>query len=67
VLVFGDDRRRDFGVTIAPRVRKLLKAAQRDPTGLVGRQVRVRGWLRNRGGAPVIELGVPEQLEAVER
>ncbi len=67
VLVFGPEMRRDFGVTIAPKVRKLMRAAGRDPASLVGRQVRVRGWLRNRGGAPVIELAVPEQLEVVER
>ncbi|TXL72276.1 hypothetical protein FHP25_25935 [Vineibacter terrae] len=66
-LSFGDDRRRDFGVTIEPKVRKLLAAAGLEPAVLVGRRIRVRGWLRNRGGVPVIELAVPEQLEVVER
>jgi hypothetical protein len=28
--------------------------------------VRVRGWLRNRLGAPAIDLAVPEQLEVIE-
>lgn len=65
-LMFGQDQRRDFGVTIAPKVRKLMTTAGFEPAVLVGRQVRVRGWLRNRGGAPVIELVVPEQLEVVE-
>jgi len=64
-LVFGEDARRDFGVTIAPKVRTLLKTAGFEPAVLVGRQVRVRGWLRRRGGAPVIDLMVPEQLEVV--
>lgn len=66
-LVFGPDPQRDFGVTIAPKVRTLMKTAGSEPAVLVGRQVRVRGWLRRRGGAPVIDLMVAEQLEVVER
>ncbi len=65
-LVFGQDQRRDFGVTIAAKVRKLMTTAGREPAVLVGRQVRVRGWLRQRGGMPVIDLVVLEQLEVVE-
>lgn len=66
VMLFGPEQRRDFGVTIEPKVRKLMRATKIDPANLVGRQVRVRGWLRNRLGAPDIELAVPEQLEVVE-
>lgn len=65
VVLFGPERRRDFGVTIKPAVRKLMRAAGVDPAHLVGRQVRVRGWLHNRLGAPAIELAVPEQLEVI--
>jgi endonuclease YncB( thermonuclease family) len=65
LVLFGRDRRRDFGVTIAARLRKLMQAAGLDPGSLVGRHVRVRGWLRNRMGAPGIELAVPEQLEVI--
>jgi endonuclease YncB( thermonuclease family) len=66
VVSFGPDAGRDFGMTIEPRVRKLLRGAGIDPATLVGRQVRVRGWLRNRLGAPAIDLAVPEQLEVIE-
>jgi endonuclease YncB( thermonuclease family) len=66
VVSFGPDAGRDFGMTIEPRVRKLLRAAGTDPASLVGRRVRVRGWLRNRLGAPAIDLAVPEQLEVIE-
>lgn len=66
VLLFGADRRRDFAVVVPAGVRRLMQGAGSAPQTLVGRQVRVRGWLRYRAGAPVIELAVPEQLEVAE-
>lgn len=65
-LMFGPDRARDFGVAIEAKVRKLMPPTGLDPGGLVGRPIRVRGWLRERSGAPVIDLVVPEQVEVVE-
>jgi endonuclease YncB( thermonuclease family) len=65
MVTFGADRSRDFAVAIEPRVRKLLLPAGLDPAGWAGRTLRVRGWLRQKGGAPVIDLVVPEQVEVV--
>lgn len=61
-LNFGEDYRKDFTATIAPSQRKLFKGM--DLAALTGRQVRVRGWLYERGG-PMVELTCPEQLELV--
>jgi endonuclease YncB( thermonuclease family) len=65
MVMFGPERGRNFAVAIEPRVRKLLAAAGLELAGWVGRTVRVRGWLRQKGGAPVIDLVVPEQVEVI--
>lgn len=73
-LNFGEDWRRDFTVTVAPRDarlflddpiwRTLLDAADGQP-GLEGRRVRVRGWLGRYNG-PEMTLTHPEQIELLD-
>ena len=52
------------GLTVAllPESRRLFKASGLDPEGFVGRQLRVRGWLRWWKG-PRLEVSHPEQIE----
>ena len=64
-LNFGEDWRRDFTITVAPRDRKLFDEAGFDYRGLAGRRVRVRGWLKHYNG-PSIEVSHPEQIEILE-
>ncbi|MBF0393872.1 MAG: thermonuclease family protein, partial [Alphaproteobacteria bacterium] len=64
-LNFGADWRTDFTVTLDAAARRLFLAAGRDPAGLEGRLVRVRGWLESWNG-PLIEASHPEQIEVVE-
>lgn len=61
-LNFGPDWREDFTVTIAAGDRDSFTAAGVDPDILVGRSIRVRGWVGVRNG-PVIEATHPEQIE----
>jgi hypothetical protein len=64
-LNFGPDYRTDFTVTI-PRARMAdFKAAGIDPSGLVDRKVRVRGWITQYHG-PAVELTTPAALELPE-
>jgi endonuclease YncB( thermonuclease family) len=51
-----------FAVTILKRNERLFTAAGIEPKKLEGRQVRVRGWIEERGGARV-EAARPEQIE----
>lgn len=61
-LNFGADWKTDFTVVVSARVRKTLARQGMDPAGFKGRDVRVRGWLKEYNG-PMIELTHPEQLE----
>lgn len=60
-LNFGGDWRKDFTLTIESGDRSRFAD---DLSGLEGRQVRVRGWLRDFNG-PAIRLTHPEQLEVL--
>lgn len=64
-LNFGEDWRRDFTVSVAPRPRRLFTAAGLDIESLAGKRVRVRGWLDQFNG-PMIEADHPEQIEVLE-
>lgn len=64
-LNFGPDWREDFTVTIAPDDRDAFEAAGLDPASLVGRSIRVRGWVDVRNG-PMIEATHPEQIELLD-
>jgi endonuclease YncB( thermonuclease family) len=61
---FGRRWSEDFTVTIAKRNAGNFVAAGFDPRTLTGRQVRVRGWIGERGG-PWIEAVRPEQIEII--
>jgi len=61
---FGRRWSEDFTVTIAKRNAGNFAAAGFDPRTLTGRQVRVRGWVAERGG-PWIEAVGPEQIEII--
>lgn len=61
---FGRRWSEDFTVTIVKRNAGNFAAAGFDPRMLTGRQVRVRGWVGERGG-PWIEAVGPEQIEIV--
>lgn len=65
-LDFGDDFRRDFAIVLDDKVRDGLKAAGFDAERSRGRTVRVRGDLARRDG-PRIVVGMPEEIERVER
>ncbi len=64
-LNFGADYTTDFTLTIAARDRKLFDAMPWRLEDLIGRRLRIRGWLELRGG-PLIEIAYPEQIEVVE-
>ena len=66
-LNFGDDWRQDFTITVAPRNRPLFEAAWEigDIERMVGRGLRVRGWIESYNG-PMIEATHPEQIEWLE-
>ena len=56
----------DFAVTILKRNERTFTAAGLEPNKLTGREVRVRGWIEERGG-PRVEATSPEQIEVAER
>jgi hypothetical protein len=62
---FGRRWSEDFTVTILKRNGAKFTAAGMDPKRLEGRQVRVRGFVEERGG-PWIEAMGPEQIEIAE-
>ena len=64
-LNFGADWRSDFTVMLRGRSLRLFRRAGMPPTGLEGRRIRVRGWLRKRNG-PMIEATHPEQIETLD-
>jgi endonuclease YncB( thermonuclease family) len=61
---FGRRWSEDFTVTIAKRNKRNFAATGLDPRTLAGRDIRVRGWVGERGG-PWIEAVGPEQIEFV--
>ena len=64
-LNFGADYATDFTLTISARDRKLFDAMPWRLEDLIGRRLRIRGWLELRGG-PLIEITYPEQIEVLE-
>jgi hypothetical protein len=62
---FGRPYTRDFAVMIPRRLQAAFRTASRDPFGLTGCQLRVRGFLERRTG-PVIEAMAPEQMELLD-
>jgi endonuclease YncB( thermonuclease family) len=63
---FGRRWTEDFTVTILKRNERNFSAAELEPKTLAGRQIRVRGWIEERGG-PWIEATRPEQIEFADR
>jgi len=63
---FGRRWSDDFTVTILKRNERNFTAAGLEPKTLAGRQVRVRGFIEERGG-PWIEATRPEQIEFADR
>ena len=64
-LNFGMDYATDFTLTISARDRKLFDPLPWRLEDLIGRRLRIRGWLELRGG-PLIEITYPEQIEVLE-
>jgi hypothetical protein len=64
-LNFGADHATDFTLVIAARDRKLFETMPWRLEDLIGRRLRIRGWLELRGG-PLIEIAYPEQIEVLE-
>jgi len=62
-LNFDRDWRRGFSASLRRDDSDLLGAYERNPKGLEGSTVRVRGWIGERGGMPVIDLSVGGLLE----
>lgn len=63
---FGRRWTEDFTVTILKRNERNFTAAGLEPKKLAGQQIRVRGWIEERGG-PWIEATRPEQIEFADR
>ena len=63
---FGRRWSEDFTVTVTKRNDRLFKAAGLDLKSLAGREVRIRGWIEERGG-PWVQATNPEQIELAER
>ena len=64
-LNFGDDWRRDFTISIAPRDRRRFLKSGVDPVLYKGQRIRVRGWLKSYNG-PMIDATHPEQIEILD-
>ncbi len=64
-LNFGEDRRRDFTLRIRLRQLRAFARGGLDPEALVGRRIRVRGWIFPAGG-PMIEVTDRRQIEVLE-
>jgi hypothetical protein len=63
---FGRRWTEDFTVTILKRNERNFVAAGFEPKKLAGRQIRIRGWIEERGG-PWIDATRPEQIEFADR
>ena len=66
---FGRHWSQDFTVTVLKRNERNFAAAGLDLKSLIGRRVRVRGYIEQRGaaGSPRIEAERPEQIEIADR
>jgi len=62
---FGRRWTRDFTVTILKRTERTFASAGLQPKRLEGRQIRVRGWVEQRGG-PAIAALAPGQIEILD-
>lgn len=65
-LNFGDDRRTDTTVTIAPADMKNFRKAKLDIRKLKDAHVRIRGWVEMYQG-PNMTIAHPEAIEVLER
>ena len=65
-LNFDRNWRRGFSVSLRRDESGLLGAHAGNPKGLEGRSVRVRGWIEQRGGSPVIEASAGGPIEVLE-
>lgn len=65
-LNFDRNWRRGFSVSLRRDDGALLGAYAGDPKSLEGRSVRVRGWIEQRGGAPVIDMSAGGLIEVPE-
>jgi micrococcal nuclease len=64
-LNFDADWRRGFSTSVRRSDAGLLGAAARNPKGLTGKPVRVRGWLQQREG-PTIDLSLAGLIEVID-
>jgi micrococcal nuclease len=65
-LNFDRDWRRGFSVSLRRHDSGLLGSSAGNPSGLEGRIVRVRGWIEERSGAPVIDISAGGLIEVLE-
>jgi len=63
-LNFTSDWKTDFSIGIPSKLRKDFSKLRIDPMSLRGKNIRVRGWMRDYNG-PYIELDHAEQLEII--
>jgi micrococcal nuclease len=63
---FSDNWRTDFTISISPTARKAFPDQGAGLLQLAGREIRVRGWLKQRNG-PVIHVTHPAQIEVIAR
>lgn len=59
---FGQDWRQDFTASLNAAAAKLSATSGLKAQELVGRRVRIRGWIERRGG-PYVEVHDPHQIE----
>ncbi|PCI86428.1 MAG: nuclease (SNase) [Hyphomicrobiales bacterium] len=62
---FGQNYRTDFTINVPKRHRMAFAQSNLDFKNMIGKAIRVRGWLEKRGG-PMIEATHPEQLEFLD-
>jgi endonuclease YncB( thermonuclease family) len=65
-LNFGSFRRRAFFASLRDGDRALLGEHARNPQGLKGRLVRVRGWIERRRDRPAIDLSAAGLIEVLD-
>lgn len=64
-LNFGDNWRTDFSVGIDPDVRRAMAKTGIDSLQLQGKEIRIRGWVREYNG-PFVDLETPAQIELMD-
>ena len=65
-LNFGPHRRRGFSVSMRLGDRARLGSFQDNPKGLEQALVRVRGWIEDRAGQPVIDFTAAGDIEVLD-